>query len=130
MDSTSILTTVKKMMGIPEDVEDFDPDVIVLINTVFSEVNQMGIGPTKCYKISSKDDKWEDFDKRLDMEMFKTYIFMKTRMLFDPPANTQLTESYKATITELEYRIHTLWDQWMNSDDEDIKAWADGNANT
>lgn len=123
----SILKTIKKLLGIPEDVEDFDKDIIIYINTVFSMINQMGIGPLKCYRISGSTETWNDFDERLDMEDFKTYMFIKVKMLFDPPANTQLTESYKNTAQELEFRIHSLWDMYMKSSEESIQKWVKEN---
>lgn len=127
MEDKSILKTVKKLLGIPEDVDDFDKDIIIYINTVFSLVNQMGIGPLKCFSISGKDEKWSDFSERLDMEQFKTYVYLKVKMLFDPPVNSQLASSYNNTINELEFRISSLWDRYMNSDDEEIKNWVDAN---
>lgn len=127
MEDKSILKTVKKLLGIPEDVKDFDKDIIIYINTVFSLVNQMGIGPLKCFSIIGDDEKWSDFSERLDMEQFKTYVYLKVKMLFDPPANSQLESSYNNTIKELEFRISSLWDRYMNSDDEEIKKWVDTN---
>lgn len=125
----SILNTVKKLLGIPQDVDDFDNDLIVYINTVFSMVNQMGIGPLKCYKITNASDKWSDFDNRLDMEDFKTYMYLKVKMLFDPPANNQIMESYNKVIQELEFRIHSLWDMYMGSTEESIQNWVKENEN-
>lgn len=123
----SILNDIKKLLGIPKDVEDFDKDLIIYINTTFSTVNQMGIGPIKCFKIENVNDKWEDFDKRLDMEQFKTYIYLKVKMMFDPPANNQLYTSYDNIIKELEFRIHSLWDKYMESDKASIKTWVEAN---
>lgn len=125
----SILNDIKKLLGIPEDVEDFDKDIIISINTVFFSINQMGIGPLKCFSIQNKDAKWRDFSDRFDMEALKTYIHLKVKMLFDPPANNQLAESYNNTIKELEFRIHSLWDRYMNSDVESIKEWVNANNN-
>lgn len=124
----SILATIKKLLGIPSDVKDFDNDIIIFINTNFARVNQMGIGPLKAFKITGDTEKWSDFDTRLDMEDFKTYMFIKVKMLFDPPANTQLTESYNNTATELEYRLHALWDNFMKSDKESIQEWVQANS--
>lgn len=123
----SILDDVKKLLGIPSDVEDFDKDIIICINTVFFEVNQMGIGPLKCFSINDKTSKWSDFSDRFDMEGFKTYMHLKVKMQFDPPANSQLAESYNNRIKELEFRIHSLWDRYMKSDVKSIKEWVDSN---
>lgn len=123
----SILNTVKKLIGIPEDVKDFDNDLIIYINTVFTTLNQMGVGPLKCFKIKSAEEKWTDFSKRLDMEDLKTYVYLKVKMLFDPPANNQITTSYDNTIKELEFRIHSLWDKYMGTEEESIKEWIEEN---
>lgn len=123
----SILNSIKKMLGIPEDVEDFNKDLIIFINTVFSMINQMGIGPLKCFKINGDTEKWSDFDERLDMEDFKTYVFIKVKMLFDPPANNQLTESYNSVSKELEFRIHSLWDMYMKAPETTIQEWVEAN---
>lgn len=125
----SILTSIKKLLGIPEDIKDFDDDLIIYINTIFSSVNQMGIGPSKTYRITGSSEKWTDFDSRADMEDFKSYMYLKVKMLFDPPANAQLMESYNNIINELEYRVHQLWDRYMTSDEESIKSWVNDNAN-
>lgn len=123
----SILNSIKKMLGIPEDVGDFNKDLIIFINTVFSMINQMGIGPLKCFKITGDTEKWSDFDERLDMEDFKTYVFIKVKMLFDPPVNNQLTESYNSVSKELEFRIHSLWDMYMKAPETTIQEWVEAN---
>lgn len=87
----------------------------------------MGIGPLKCFKITGDNEKWEDFSDRLDMEPLKTYISLKVRMMFDPPANGQLETAYNNIIKELEFRISSLWDRYMNSDDEEIINWVNAN---
>lgn len=124
----SILKTIKKLLMIPSDVDDFDIDLIIFINSVFSSINQMGIGPLKTFKITGDSETWSDFDTRIDMESFKTYMFIKVKLLFDPPSNSQLKESYENTATELEFRIHSLWDMYMKSDIQSIKDWVEENS--
>lgn len=125
----SILNTTKKLLGIPSDVEDFDTDLIIYINTVFSNINQMGIGPTKCFKITGNTETWQDFDKRWDMELLKTYIYLKVKAMFDPPANNQLAESYDNIAKEQEFRLHSLWDMYMKAEEQSIKDWVEENSN-
>lgn len=100
----SILTSVKKLLGLPEEYEHFDLDIIMHINTVLTYLNQLGVG-TETFSISDKSSKWNEFidDKRLNM--VKSYVAMKVRMLFDPPTSNVLAEAMNNNIKELEFRI-------------------------
>lgn len=107
----SILTSVKKMLGITENCEDFDFDIIFHINSVFSILNQLGVGPSSGFTISDKSAIWTDFlgeDKRI--EMVKSYMFAKVRMIFDPPQSTAVMEALKAYAAEFESRINYVVD--------------------
>ena len=42
----SILTSIKKLLGITEDYEQFDTDIIIHINSVFMILTQIGVGPS------------------------------------------------------------------------------------
>lgn len=101
----SILTSVKKRLGIVEEYEVFDEDIIMDINTVFGILNQLGVGKDY-FTISDKTSKWTDFlGDTKSLEMVKTYMYMKVRMMFDPPAGSA-SEAMKSAIDELEFRIH------------------------
>lgn len=107
----SILTSVKKLLGITEDYEHFDQDLILHINSVFMILNQIGVGPDKGFSISDKHAMWSDFtDNKLDIEAVKSYVFLRVRLLFDPPQSSVLTESYKRQIDELEWRLNVAVD--------------------
>ena len=80
----SILTSVKKMLGIQEDYEHFDPEIIMHINSAFLILNQLGVGPDKPFMIESKMDFWDDFLPEGEIELIKTYVYQKVRLLFDP----------------------------------------------
>lgn len=83
----SILTDIKKMLGIMEDDESFDLDITIIINDAFHRLNQLGVGPTKAFSITSKDDMWEDFWGNLDeIATVPTYIYLKVKSVFDPPS--------------------------------------------
>lgn len=129
MNNESILTSIKKLLGIPEDVTEFDMDIIMCINTVFASLNQMGIGPTVCYSIESKDNKWSEFiGTRKDMAPVKTYIWLKVRTLFDPP-NNQVQTAVDNNIAELESRLHSLWNYYMPQDANfNVEEWTKGNS--
>lgn len=104
----SILVTIKKMLGLEDDYEHFDTDIIVNINTIFMVLNQMGVGPTKGFSIRDKNALWTDYlsDDDSNMEAVMTYIYLRVRLLFDPPANSFLIEAIKSQISEIEWRLN------------------------
>lgn len=104
----SILTSVKKILGIEESYEHFDADIIMHINTVLLILIQMGVGPSSGFSITSKEQTWEDFlgSELTKLEMVKTYVALRVRLIFDPPANGTAVEVMKETIKELEYRMY------------------------
>ena len=107
----SILTSVKKQLGIAEEYEHFDPDLILSINSVFSILNQLGVGPTEGYSITDKNDLWSDFlpaGKKL--ELVKTYVYLKVKLIFDPPTSSAVMEAVKQNIAEQEWRILAVVD--------------------
>lgn len=102
----SILTSVKKLLGITEDYEQFDIDIIIHINTVFMILNQLGVGPTNCFSISDKSAVWSDFlGDSADYEAVRTYVYLKVRLLFDPPTNGSAIDATNRMIEELEWRL-------------------------
>lgn len=106
--SASILNSIKKILGIAEDYEHFDIDVITHINTVFSTLNQLGIGPDSGFMIEDATSTWEDFlgdDPRLNN--VKTYVYLRVRLLFDPPTTSFAIEAMNKQIEEMEWRINT-----------------------
>lgn len=104
----SILNDVKKLLGIMESYEHFDVDIIIHINTAFSTLTQLGIGPSDGFSITNKTETWADFigDDYLKFQSVKTYIYLKVKMIFDPPSNSSATEAIKSTISELEWRLN------------------------
>lgn len=104
----SILTSVKKMCGIPEEYDAFDLDIIMHINSVFTILSQMGVGPEKAYRIEDKHNAWTEFIPAEDtnFESVKTYVGLKVRLIFDPPQGSVAKECLKQTIDELEWRLN------------------------
>lgn len=103
----SILLSTKKSLGIEPEVTHFDPDIIVCINSALNVLTQLGVGPNEGFSISSADDTWDSFigsEKRLNM--VKTYIVLKTKLMFDPPNIGSVMEAYKEQIKEYECRIN------------------------
>jgi hypothetical protein len=103
----SILTSIKKMLGIAEDYNDFDPDIIMHINSVFMILRQLGVGPEDGFSIEGEDATWNDFTSdNSKVEAIKTYIYMKVKLIFDPPLNSAVIESMNRVISELEWRLN------------------------
>lgn len=108
----SILLSVKKMIGIPNDYDVFDTDIIIHINTVFDSLNQMGVGPEEGFSISDSSTEWSEFlTFGKNSEMVKTYMYLKVRMLFDPPSNGTLSNVLSEQIKEYEWRLLIFADQ-------------------
>lgn len=107
----SILMSVKKMLGIVNEYKHFDDEIIMHINSVFSILTQLGVGPSDGFRIDDNADLWTDFiadSKKL--EMVKTYVYMKVRLMFDPPTSSAVMESMNRQISELEWRINVTVD--------------------
>lgn len=102
----NILDSIKKLLGIDEADLNFDQELIMHINSVFMVLNQLGVGPVGGFKISSNEETWTDFvGARLDLESVKSYIYLKVRLLFDPPQNSFLVAAIEKQIEEHEWRL-------------------------
>ncbi len=100
----SILTTIKKMLGIEESYDHFDSDIVIYINSAFMNLNQLGVGPIGGFKIEDADATWDNFvSERLDLEGIKTFIYLKVRLIFDPPQTGFLMDAIKSQIQELSF---------------------------
>ena len=105
----SILTSIKKVLGITEDYTQFDSDIIMHINTVFMELTQIGVGPAVGFAIKDKTAVWSDFIPSTDTIRFegvKSYMGLRVRLLFDPPLNSAVIESMNRQIERLEWRLN------------------------
>lgn len=116
----SVLTSVKKMLGIMEEYEDFDSDLIMHINSVFSILTQLGVGPSKGFMIEDKNTAWNDFvSDESKMMLVKSYVFLKVKLLFDPPLSSAVLECYKKQIDEYEWRLNILAENDDESSEEE-----------
>lgn len=102
----SILTSIKKDLGIAEAYEHFDSDITRHINSVFMILNQLGVGPSECFTITDKYDLWPDFMEDGQIELVKSYMYLKVRLLFDPPTSSAAIESMNRQISEFEFRLN------------------------
>ena len=103
----SILNSVKKRLGISEEYEHFDDDIIMDINSVFAILNQLGVGPSDGFSIENQDAEWSDFlgVNQKKLELVKSYVYLKVKLLFDPPQSSFVLESINRQISEFEWRI-------------------------
>lgn len=104
----SILTSTKKLLGIAEDYEHFDTDIIMHINSVFMILTQLGVGPEQGFMIQDEDAVWNDFTQGdPNLEGVKSYVYLKVRLLFDSASLTSpVIESMNKMITEFEWRLN------------------------
>lgn len=109
--SNSILIDIKKLLGIPEQVTDFDDALIMYCNTVFSALTQIGVGPPEGFYVYDKNDTWDDIIGEHNIQNVKAYVGLKVKLLFDPPANATLIGSIESQLSEIEWRIRTEVDK-------------------
>lgn len=103
----SILTSIKKMLGIAEDYKHFDADIIMHINTVFMVLMQLGVGPESGFSISDDSAVWGDFlSSSKNLEAVKSYVYLRVKMLFDPPTSVTVIQSTENLISELAFRLN------------------------
>lgn len=103
----SILDDIKKLLGLSKDDTSFDDDITIHINTVFMALNQLGVGPEKGFRISDSSKKWVDYiSDEMDLEAVKTYIYLKVKLVFDPPLSSTVIEAYKQAASEIEWRLN------------------------
>jgi hypothetical protein len=103
----SILTSIKKLLGIEEEYTHFDGDIIICINSILAVLTQVGIGPSSGYSIADSTDTWADFlGGTYNFEAVKSYVHLRVRLLFDPPTSSALLESMNKMVAEFEWRLH------------------------
>ena len=113
----SILTSIKKLLGIEEEYTHFDADVIMHINSVFSDLTQIGVGPSEGFAISDAGTTWREYtDDDLSIANVKQYIFLKVKLVFDPPTNSSVLASYERTVEKLEWRLNVASDTTKESE--------------
>ena len=105
--SNSILLSVKKMLGIPPEYDQFDPEIIIHINSVFSILTQLGVGSDEGFSIKDSTALWSDYiPEGKAVEDIKTYMYLKVRLIFDPPQSSAAIDAMKQLASEFEWRIN------------------------
>lgn len=117
---TSILNSTKKILGIGPTDTSFDLDVLTYINSAFSNLTQLGIGPVEGFFIEDDRTEWDDYgidDVRI-LHQLKTCIYLRVRMLFDPPTTSYLLQAMDRQILEAEWRLNTMREEtaWVDPD--------------
>lgn len=105
----SILTSIKELLGITEEYTHFDRPIIMHINTVLMVLTQLGVGPAEGFVIEDDTATWADFipdATPVKLDAVKSFIYLKVRLLFDPPQNSALIESINRQISEYEWRLN------------------------
>lgn len=116
----SILLSIKRLLGVSEDCEHFDDEIIMHINSVLVILNQLGVGPPGGFIVTDTRQTWSMFiPNRTDIEFIKTYVFMKVKLIFDPPQSSSAIESMNRVISELEWRINVAVDPGETTEGEE-----------
>lgn len=118
IDIDSILTSTKKRLGMTEEYEPFDDDIIMFINSVLATLTQLGVGPSRGYSIQDASAKWSEYlgdNERLNF--VKDYVYLKVKLIFDPPASSTVLKAYEDMIKEYEFRI-TVEVESMSKEDK------------
>ena len=107
----SILTSIKKLLGISEDYDYFDQDIIMHINAALMILTQLGVGPSEGFLITDDTDTWSDFiDDSTDLGSIQSYVYMNVKLVFDPPQNSFTVDSMTKLVNELEWRLNVAAD--------------------
>lgn len=113
----SVLDSIKKMIGVDKDYGAFDIDLIIAINGVFTILNQLGVGPEKEFSITGRNETWLDFFGVTDaISLVKPYMYLKVKLIFDPPSTGVLHEAIERQISEFEWRLAIQADPASNPD--------------
>jgi len=107
----SILESIKKLLGLPPSYTNFDQDIIIHINTYLGVLNQMGVGKTG-FHIEDDSETWEDFLEGHTASLYevKTYVYLRVKMVFDPPSSSLVSEAMSKNIDELGWRLNVKVD--------------------
>lgn len=103
----SILTSIKRQLDVAKEYTIFDDVIMIHINSVFMTLTQLGVGPKEGFVITGDDFYWEDFiEEPMKLQAVKSYVYLKVKLLFDPPLSSAVIESMKETIKEYEWRLN------------------------
>lgn len=107
---SSILNDVKHALGLLPDDTAFDVDVIMHTNTAISELTQLGVGPVEGFRVTGPTEQWNQFADDPRISSVQSYIFLKVKLLFDPPTNGFTVAAYERQLQEMAFRINVVVD--------------------
>lgn len=119
----SILTSIKKLLGIEEEYTHFDADIIMHINSAFFILSQIGVGPSKGFRIEDENQTWDDFIPDMsekNLELTKTYVYKRVKLLFDPPTGSVVMQATKEATNEFEWRLNVAAESMDFDSEEEI----------
>lgn len=115
----SILTSIKKLLGIQEEYTHFDSDIIMHINAAISLLSQLGIGPKNGLIVTDNTVTWTDLlGDSNKIEHAKTYVYLKVKMLFDPPLSSAVAEAMNRMLSEMEWRLTVSSDSMRQEENQ------------
>lgn len=122
----SILTSIKKLLGIDEEYTHFDVDLIMQINSILAVLTQLGVGASTGYSITDDSGTWADFlGEGYNFDAVRSYVYLRVRLLFDPPTTSALIESMNKMIAEFEWRLHVNSDPVLVIPEEEDETLED-----
>lgn len=107
---SSILNDVKHALGLLAEDTSFDTDVIMHINTAISDLSQLGVGPVQGFRVSSASEEWAQFADDPRLSSVQSYIYLKVKLLFDPPTTGFTLAAYERQLEEMQFRINVVVD--------------------
>ena len=114
----SILTSIKRLLGITEEYDHFDDEIIVHINSVFMILNQLGVGPDEGFMIEDESATWEDFfTGRENLAAVRSYIYLKVKILFEGHTlGASMIESLERMVKEFEWRLNVSGEEKIQNE--------------
>lgn len=120
MDNDSVLDTTKRQLGLDPDDSSFDLEIITHINSIFFVLHQLGVGPAMGFTIIDRTEKWSTFTVQDQINAVKTYMGLRVKLLFDPPATGPATEAMERQAGQMEWRLNVhmegvKWDEALKT---------------
>lgn len=121
-DEDSILQSIKKLLGLGAEQTEFDQEILMDINGVFFELQQLGVGPEEGFTIYDESEEWIDFttNEKL-LSVIKPYMYLKVRLIFDPPTSSSVLTSFENMVNRFEWRINVAAESPGSAGEEEIQ---------
>lgn len=123
--AASILSSVKKILGLDDDYDVFDLDIVLHINSVFADLQQIGIGPVDGFQITGDAETWDAYlGTEMNLNAVKSYVYLRVRLLFDPPGTSYHINAMQEQITKMEWRLNVQRESvaWVDPNPEPVSS--------